>query len=214
MLNDWKRNDPVHSQSSTTLHVGQAAGPFTDAHVTREITGVHLNISTFPKALRHWLPENLVSVMTAMCTRLKLNQRPRREKKSVSYWLNIFWSPEWRWVRSQNSDRHHVCNHTPLMTRRQKWQRMWFWHTARLHANLCKCLWPCMVVNSHQYDVSANNSTHLLGITPDTRHHVDTANELLEPSEARMSGPDAFGTQACGERHFPDRCIHTSLSDQ
>lgn len=59
-----------------------------------------------------------------------------------------------------------------------------------------------MVVNSHQYDVRANNSTHLLAITPDTRHPADTPNELPESSEARMSGPDTFSTQACAERHF------------
>lgn len=172
-----------------------------------------LHISAFPKALWQWLPENLVSIIIAMCIRLNLNREGKKYFILVTYLL----IPEWRWVRSQNSNRRRVwcacCNHTPLMRRRQKWQRMWFWHTVRLHANLRKCLWPCMVVNSHQYDVSANNSTHLLVITPDTRHHVDTANELLESSEARMSGPNKFGTQACGERHFPDRCIHTSLSD-
>lgn len=66
-------------------------------------------------------------------------------------------------------------------------------------ANACG---PCMVVNSHQYDVRANNSTHLLVTTPDTRHPADTPNELPESSEARMSGPDTFSTQACAERHF------------
>lgn len=39
-----------------------------------------LHISTFPKALWQWLPENLVSIITTMCARLNLNQRPRREK--------------------------------------------------------------------------------------------------------------------------------------
>lgn len=39
-----------------------------------------LHISAFPKALWQWLPENLVSIITAMCIRLNLNQRLRREK--------------------------------------------------------------------------------------------------------------------------------------
>lgn len=57
------------------------------------------------------------------------------------------------------------------------------------------------------YSGDTNNSSHLLVITTDTRHHRHLQGRL----------PESLGgvherTVACGERHFPDRCTLVKIN--
>lgn len=59
-----------------------------------------------------------------------------------------------------------------------------------------------------RYSADTNNSSHLLVITTDTRHHRDTCKA---DSQNPLGGVHER-TVARGERHFPDRCTLVKIN--